>query len=464
MSATAERNPTHKLSTGQASPPGSDAARSVLVLGTTAPASKSLGNREWVADLEHVWRVRTEPELDRLKRRARTMRRYAASVLETWKREHADEKNDDEQWCGGLRVKALRSAEWADERARAVAMSRQDIVNSCDERWRSIACGCKRYDVRVGCDQPQLCVKCRKRHASKWWRRIATGMDNALRSERRAWHNTPSHRRRGMLPGIYLITLTAPHSDDMVKDRETIGAAVRKLLKHAQKHGWFRTYALTWEATGGVDSKGHVHVHLACVSSWIPYRRREVARDDVDAERWDSESPNARPRPPRIGKRRYATERGLHDVWQQAIPGAIQPDVSPPNRERNEAQSAGYYLAKYVTKGIEPAEFTGAKAGELLCAFRNRRKVSTSAHFWADVAPSCSECQQSYRLTESPCSLQDIAPDAVLRSHAVRHRWRLWSQDELFSPWETRAPDRPSVPRRERVNRMNRPTKWKLPP
>jgi len=230
-------------------------------------------------------------------------------------------------------------------------------------------------------------------------------MDAALRDERRRWYDT--YPRRGMLPGIYLITLTAPHTGDMVADRERIGKAVRKLLKHANKREWWSTYALTWEATSGDDGLGHVHVHLAVISSWVPYTTANV--DEVQ--------------PRKKGERKKA-RRGLHEVWMDAVPGAIQPDVSPPNRERNEAQSAGYYLAKYVTKGIDPVEFTGRKAGELLCAFRSRRKVSTSAGFWERTVPTCECCRQPYRLTSAPCSLQDIAPAAVLASMSERTRYR----------------------------------------
>jgi len=438
---------------------GSDAARSVPVLGTTAPTAKSLGNPEWVADLEYVWRSRTEPELRRLHDRARRMR--------TWS--HAAGRLADEYELHGLalslashRVTALRSAEWAEHRARSIAMTRQDVVNTCDERYRSVACGCSRFEFKVGCEQPQLCASCRVKHARKWQQRIASGINRALEIERAAWRRTPAHRRRGMLPGVYLLTLTAPHSGDMVADRETIGRAVRKLLKHANKFGWWKTYALTWEATGGTDGLGHVHVHMAVVSSWIPYSRREVETDEDDLQRWDSESPAARPRPSRYTRKRYRSERGLREVWRDAIPGAISPHVSPPKRDRNEGESAGHYLAKYVTKGVDSSEFTGRKAGELLCAFRNRRKVSTSAAFWMHGTKTCDCCSQPFRSLGAPCSLQDIAPGAVLRSMSERQRWRRWQGQESFPPWAIgRAPNLPAIPR-ERKDRRNAPSKWSL--
>jgi hypothetical protein len=363
---------------------------------------------EWWADLEYVWRSRVSPVVDALDARARRRRRQAREAPEDTPR---------------LRVLALRSGEWADHRARALALPRADVLATCGQRWMCIGCGCGDRSLRVGCDQPTLCPACRRKHANKWRRRIVAGMDRALRIERAAWHRTPAYRRRGMRPGIYLITLTAPHSGDLTADRDAMGVGVRKLLKHATKYGWWQTYALTWEATAGRDGLGHLHCHLAVISSWVPYRRREVATDEVDHERWDSESPNARPRPPRVGRRQYTSERGLHDVWRDAMPGALVVDVKHPRTNADDALTSGVYLAKYVTKGVEPAEFTGRKAGELLCAFRSRRKVSTSAGFWPEPERECPCCEERYRLTGTPCSLQDIHPAAVLRSQAERAGW-----------------------------------------
>jgi hypothetical protein len=375
-----------------------NAAGSVLLLGTTAPAAELLRNPEWTADLEYVWRTRMAGEVDRLNVRAKRNRTLARRL----------------DPAGGLvdapryRIAALKRAEWAEERARAVAMSRVDVLNTCEQRWRTIACGCGRRDLRVACDQPQLCATCRKRHASKWRRRITEGMDDALRAERREYWNTPKHRRRGGVPGVYMITLTAPHTGDLESDRKRMGPAVRKLLKHAEKWGWWRTYALTWEATGGTRDDGHLHVHLCVISSWIPYTSEQAQ----GSEAWC---------PRRPGERRRR-QRGLHEVWQHAVPGALHPHVSPPRRGTDEAANAGGYLAKYVTKGIEVAEFTGRKAGELLCAFRNRRKVSTSARFWRLRDVRCPCCMEWFRMVEAPSSLQDLAPGAVLRSMAERRR------------------------------------------
>lgn len=329
-----------------------------------------------------------------LNARARRRRRQAARVPED---------------CPRLRVVALRSAEWAEHRARALALPRSDIAAACGQRWRQTICACGVREVKVGCDQPQLCGRCRKRHSTKWRKKIVAGMDRALRNERATWDMTPNHRRRGMRPGIYLITLTAPHSGDLETDRKRMGKSVRKLQKHASAAGWWRTYALTWEATAGVRGDGHMHAHLAVVSSWVPYTAKQASHYDADL--WT---------PRRKGERRKIAARGLWEVWERCMPGARVLDVQAPRRGKDGSLAAGHYLAKYVTKGIDPVEFTGAKAGELLVAFRSRRKVTTSRSFWVVADTRCACCGEWVRSLGSPCSLQELLPGAVLRSRAER--------------------------------------------
>lgn len=248
----------------------------------------------------------------------------------------------------------------------------------------------------------------------RWRKRIVAGMDAALRRERAAWDATPSYRRRGMRPGIYLITLTAPHSGDLETDRRRMGKAVRRLQKHATAAGWWRTYALTWEATAGARGDGHLHAHLAVVGSWVPYTATQTMR--YDAAIWA---------PRRKGERAKRPAPGLWEIWERSMPGARVLDVQAPRRGGDGAIAAGHYLAKYVTKGIDPMEFTGAKAGELLVAFRSRRKVSTSKSFWVAVDSRCGCCGEYVRSLGAPCSLQELFPGSVLRAHAERVGYHL---------------------------------------
>lgn len=284
-------------------------------------------------------------------------------------------------WDAGTRVELERSADWADQRARALALPRAEVVGVCRRRWRMVRCGCGYAEVPVGCDFTGLCDWCRKRHWRRWRRRIVRAMGSHLQAARAAW-NTGG--RRGKLPGVYLLTLTVPHSGSIIEDREKLGAAWRKLTKRAHAGKWWSTYALTYEVTPGRDGLGHVHAHIAAISSWIPYE-------------------------------------DLHKAWREVAPGARVLDVSAPRAGK--AASVADYLAKYCTKGVDPAVFTGQKAGELLVAQRGKRRVTTSLGFWRplkDRSTACKRCGREHEIVRLPGGLRTVAPGAALQAMAER--------------------------------------------
>lgn len=355
------------------------ARRSVQSLGTSAKALPCLGNPEWMADLEYVWRKRTHDALQRLHQRARGQRRKAMQ-----RRPLQLRGRSEPELSAGERVTLLRSSEWAEHRAQAMALPRGELLAACGTRTRVVRCDCGPREIKVGCDQVQLCARCRQRHWRRWRRRITRALDAHVRAARAEWH---THRGAGgKLPGVYLITLTVPHSGSIAVDRERLAKGWRKLTKIASARHWWGAYALTYEVTPGQDGLGHVHVHIAAVSSWIPYEE-------------------------------------LHGAWR-SITGARVLDVSAPGSRRRE--SAADYLAKYVTKGVDPAVFTGQKAGELLCAFRGKRKVTTSLEFWSplrDRETLCQTCGARHRSMGAPQSLRSVAPGAVLQAMAERIGW-----------------------------------------
>lgn len=332
---------------GAAGAPGS-----VQSQGTTASTANPLTNpadAEWASDLEHVWRTRMAPVALQLRDRARACKRRGDRA-------------------GELHAK---------QRARAISMSRADVVGACRGRFRTIGCGCGRRDVPVGCDQPQLCTWCARRHWWRWRKRITRALRTHVRAARAAW----SQHRRGMPPGLYLVTLTMPHSGDIAADRVAMGEAWRLLSKRARASKWWGAYAATYEVTADPtrgDGLGHVHLHIAAVSSWIPYDE-------------------------------------LHAAWRCAMPGALVIDVQAPRRDANGAGAAANYLAKYVTKGVQPTDMSGQKAGEMLVGFRGRRKVTTSAHFWQDPG-CCLVCRRRFYLAAAPPGMLRHAPAAVIRA------------------------------------------------
>jgi hypothetical protein len=350
------------------------ATRSVQNLGTSAKLPGALGNPEWQADLEYVWRMRTHDALQRLHQRARRMRRASKAAA-----------RETTPWAGQKAVALSRSSEWAEHRAQAMALPRADVVAACGTRWRSVRCKCGIFELKVGCDQVQLCDVCRKRHWRKWRKRIVRALDSHVRAARSRWHGT---QRRGYMPGVYLITLTVPHQSSIAGSRDLLMRGWRSLTKRASAGKWWGAYALTIEVTPGTHGDGHVHAHVAVVSSWVPYKE-------------------------------------LHEAWE-SITGAVVLDVSPPRRGSARSQDAAEYLAKYVTKGIDPAVFTGQKAGEMLVAFRGKRKVTTSKEFWRplrDVDRKCTKCGERSWSCGAPPALRRVAPGAVLRSMAERIGW-----------------------------------------
>jgi len=102
----------------------------------------TLGNPEWMADLEYVWRMRTHDPLQRLNKRAVRQRKRA--------REHTRRGESAQA------VAMSRSAEWSEHRAQAMALPRAELLAACGTRWRKIACACGPREVRVGCGQVQL--------------------------------------------------------------------------------------------------------------------------------------------------------------------------------------------------------------------------------------------------------------------------------------------------------------------
>ena len=219
-----------------------------------------------------------------------------------------------------------------------------------------------------------------------------------------AWARKSPRARSKRKPGTYLLTLTAPHSGDLVVDRATLARAWRDLSKHQQlSGGWWDSYVSVYEATPGSDGAGHVHLHVVAVSSWIPYRE-------------------------------------LHKRWSKSVLGGcghagkcfcvLSPrahvQISPPSGGRRGAESAASYVAKYVSKGIQPGELSAQKAGELLVSARGRRVVTASRGFWVRRGQlPCRKCGEIPKLDSLPLSLLAAAPAAC---------WRAMRRGVVFTP------------------------------
>lgn len=206
--------------------------------GTTAQCAESL--EEWWSDLEHVWRIRRAPEVQRL---------------------HGRAKRSD---------LAPRQRNWARDRATSQAMTRTNRLRLCRKRWISFGCACQRIERPVGCDVTMLCDWCRRRHLRRWRRRITRGLDGAQRAAHAAWKSAGRPRKRE--PAVYLITLSTSHSGDVARDRDDIWRGWRTWLRWLERTVGARVpYAAVWEVTAGRDGKGHVHCHVAAVLPWFDW-------------------------------------------------------------------------------------------------------------------------------------------------------------------------------------------------
>lgn len=188
----------------------------------------------------------------------------------------------------------------------------------------------------------QLCQRC----ARKYWSRVKRDMESSLVARR------VGNQR------AYVLTLTVPHSGDLQVDRARLSDLWARLGREARRHRWWTCYAATFEATPGTKGDGHMHMHVALLSAWVPYK--EVHRH------W---------------RRMLGQEsHHLHFRYRHGCP----------------VEAAARYIAKYASKGVDVADFSGAKAGELLVATYGRRKVTASRGFWARDR-TCSCCGERYR-------------------------------------------------------------------
>lgn len=339
--------------------------REVAELTALAASREPRQDAEWWAGVDAVWHARTADDVARLRRRARAARRRGREAMA-----------DNALFSA---VASERSAQWAEWRARSVALGRRDLVDTCGTRTLAVRCGCGPITLPVGCGIGMLCPRCSATTWRKWRRRIGTALTAHERAAVASWgvRGGGGHR-----PGIFLITLTAPHSGDLVADRRRMAAAWRKLSKAASAGDWWGHHVVAWEATPGADGQGHVHLHAAVVSSWVPY----VA---------------------------------VRDVWSRAVGVSVaHVNFSPPRTaSRGTAYAAARYVAKYVSKGVQPDGMTAQKVGELLVAARNRRKVTTSTHFFRPVVRKpCRKCGVGHTLEALPAALVTAAPAACWRA------------------------------------------------
>ncbi len=155
------------------------------------------------------------------------------------------------------------------------------------------------------------------------------------------------------------LTLTVRHSGELATDRATIELGWRRWRARAQKH-WARSwpYVGVWEVTGsdGGNVRLHVFYHAPGFLEW-----REMRRWWVDG-----------------------TQRAGQWVGFRSAFGT--------------AESRAGYLAKYLSKGVDPRVFAAERAAELLVGWKGKRVYTASRGYFAGYAPCCRACQERQEL------------------------------------------------------------------
>lgn len=373
--------------------PGSVSESKVLSQVTTANTPDWHGNPDWDRPLQRIFTARTAEMLRRLHVRAEAAQQRARIARTRQERE-----------------KHLRASKWACDRARALAMPRRALVQTCEGKTISVKCGrrngagvwidgCGTTKVHVGCGQVQLCPTCAVRRAKKARRKIGESLKTHLAAAVATWGRDGA---RGPRPGVYLVTLTAPHTGDVGRDRDRLADAWREFQQWGRRHDVWGHYVAVWEATPGTRGDGHVHLHVAMISTWLPYEQ-------------------------------------MHREWRRAVDAEIAVmHISAPKREhlRTSAFNAAGYVAKYVSKGVQPSDMSGEKAGELLAASYGRRKLVTSVRFFVPLPCVCRECRGGFVVVQRPRGLDvERRPARTLASEVVLDVYQDEIPKRLESPF-----------------------------
>ena len=236
---------------------------------------------------------------------------------------------------------------YALQRVAAITRSYASRLAECGTKGCVVKCGCKgRRDVRVyGCRSHLVCGACRRTRAKRLGARVRAGLEVAAAA-------APQSK-------IVLVTLTLRHSGDVAADRAALAAGWRALYLRLYRRGWGRCpYVGVWEVTPGDDGRGHVHAHIAVVWPWIDW--------GVVRELWLESCPESE-RITFVARRR---------------------DGRP-----SDPRSVATYLGKYLSKGVQTADFSPELRADVVAMAYQSRWVFSSVRFWQPWVPVCPGCK-----------------------------------------------------------------------
>lgn len=293
---------------------------------------------------------------------------------ETWstlmmpRRRRWEARSDDQDLTGSQR-------RYAHRRARRMKGTYASKVDGCARAGVVVKCGCPgKRDVRwYSCRQHLVCERCQHKRAKRTGARIRHGLEAAAATAHEHW------RTNGRLMAV-MITIGVRHTGDIEADRRTLASGWRRFYKAYHRRFGAFPYVGTHEITTGTDGLGHPHAHIVVL--W-PYRD------------WFE----------------------MQLLWRAACPQSEHISF----RASHSVKGAARYVSKYISKGVQTADFSPELRARVLAGTYGTRWLMSSVRFWQPFAPVC------------PCCSQPI----------VRARLRDPWPDDAHSTWRTRRPDDP---------------------
>jgi hypothetical protein len=194
---------------------------------------------------------------------------------------------------------------------------------------------------------------------------VRTTIERKMNRAHSAWARRGGSAGKSHPPKLYMVTLTLPHEGVPGRIEQLLDDAWRKLRQHASKTHWSRDTLAVLEWTPGRDGKGHPHLHVLVVASYLDYT--EV----------------------RASWRRAALRVGAQEPRGRGI------DIEPNKGGRkNAARDAANYVAKYLTSGDKVGLYS-VEDWVRLCAWQVGRRTLRATRGWWDYEPAaCPCCEQ----------------------------------------------------------------------
>jgi hypothetical protein len=294
------------------------------------------------------------------------------------------------------------SRRWHRARARGLdseVMERQVVM--CGRSTTVARCGCDDLRVvRLGCGRWVPCASCGAKRAHHYSERVSAAVRHHL-------------QRTGRRAAVYLVTLTLPHEAVEGRAEEILDAAWRRMMRHHSPWGVPCLAVAEW--TPGRDLRGHPHLHVVLVASWLDYER-------VGA-RWRSAVVAVGgQRPGRAGVEITTRAGGSGRQCRQSADCGCAPCT------------AARYVASYVSK-TSRQRYAPEEWARLCAYLATRRTVRASVAtrtrpgWWVPLDHRCPCCEQRWISNRTETGAEPARRLWALRTEVLSPgRWDWWPE------------------------------------